>query len=240
MGRVTGDISRHRMAPECATHMVFVKGDVKRLVCVDVDGVVVLGLFRWRPYKTPDGQVIQEKLIPIVPPHSLLKDLDVVFTELHGADFALGRVHCVRSRWWLWRLCILPPVRTSEFDVKLAIDELVSLEHLPQAAPFLRDAFARAWLAEWEVVVVVRLLGVVVWSDLVHPQSHSIAHDVLCGGSGACTSSKNTSMQCSCSWRANLVASLVCVHRLNAAADQHCDARCVHYDLAGCVMHGDG
>ena len=45
-------------------HPVLVVVDVKALVGVDVDVLLVLGLFWGRPHKAPHGQVIDEQLVP--------------------------------------------------------------------------------------------------------------------------------------------------------------------------------
>ena len=68
-----------------------------------------------------------------------------------------------------------------EPELHVAIDELVALQDLPEAAPLvLRLPPVRALhLAERQLVIVVRLLRVVERADLVDPQRDRVADEVL-------------------------------------------------------------
>ena len=57
---------------------------------------------------------------------------------------------------------------TLEFDVYLAVDKLIALQDFPQATPF-PCWLSLVRLAEGQVVVIVRLLGVVVGPYFVDP-----------------------------------------------------------------------
>lgn len=51
---------------------------------------------------------------------------------------------------------------TAVLDVQLRVNELVALQDFPQPSPFVRRLARPRRFAEWQVVVIVRLLRVVV------------------------------------------------------------------------------
>lgn len=69
---------------------------------------------------------------------------------------------------------------TLEFDLKLAVDELIALQHFSKPAPFVFGLSCISWGAEGKVIVVVRFLRIVVRSNLVHPKPDRFPILVLC------------------------------------------------------------
>ena len=114
------------------------------------------------PDEAPYGQIVHHELVPVVVPDRALEFLDVVRVQRRDAHRLL-------------RL-ILP-----EPELHVAIDELVTLQDLPEAAPLVLRPFAvdALHLAERQLVIIVRLLRVVEGADLVDPERDSVADQVL-------------------------------------------------------------
>lgn len=76
------------------------------------------------------------------------------------------------------------PGLTLEPDVKLAVDELIALQHLAQPSPAMLCLDAGKPLAVRQVVVIVCLLWVVVRPHFVDPQLDSLLVLILCWEAG--------------------------------------------------------
>ena len=113
-------------------------------------------------HEAPDGQVVHHELVPVVFAHGALEDPRALMRQHVHAQRGLGLVD-------------------AELELDVGIDELVALQDLPEATPLVRRLRARRGrrAAERELVVVVRLLGVVVRAHLVLPEDHAVAHGVL-------------------------------------------------------------
>mmetsp|Transcript_599 Transcript_599/g.1735 ORF Transcript_599/g.1735 Transcript_599/m.1735 type:complete len:265 (-) Transcript_599:354-1148(-) len=127
--------------------------NLEGLVGVDVDVLVIFGLLWRRPHEAPHRQVINEQLIPVMLLHRLLENLHISLLQRQRADVLLGDIRAV-------------------LDVQLRVNELVALQDFPQPSPFVRRLARPRRFAEWQVVVIVRLLRVVVRSNFVDPQPH--------------------------------------------------------------------
>lgn len=62
--------------------------------------------------------------------------------------------------------CTLKP------NVYLAINEFISLKDLAKTSPAMLGLLISEMFAEWEVVVIVCLLRIIVRADLIHPEKH--------------------------------------------------------------------
>lgn len=91
-----GSVFTFTLPPPNPSYPIIVKGNVKQLVRINVNGIIVLGFLRGWAHKPPDWQVVQKQLVPIVPPDRMLEYLDIVVCEQQRAHLSLGRVHCVR------------------------------------------------------------------------------------------------------------------------------------------------
>ena len=113
-------------------------------------------------HEAPDGQVVHHELVPVVLAHGALEHLGAFLRQHVNAQRGLRLVD-------------------AELELDAGIDELVTLQDLPEATPLVRRLLVRRGLhaAERELVVVVRLLGVVVRAHLVLPEDHAVAHGVL-------------------------------------------------------------
>ena len=69
---------------------------------------------------------------------------------------------------------------TLELDLKLAVYELIALQHFPKPAPFVFGLACISWGAKGKVVIVVRFLRIVVRSNLVYPEPNRLPIFVLC------------------------------------------------------------
>mmetsp|Transcript_29136 Transcript_29136/g.82144 ORF Transcript_29136/g.82144 Transcript_29136/m.82144 type:complete len:246 (+) Transcript_29136:1274-2011(+) len=103
--------------------------------------------------KTPERKIIKVHLEVVVILHSLAEGLHVLLIQDRGAQVLV--------------LLVLPEV----YGV-WGVDQTVPLQNLSQVFRFVNLSILG--LTEWQVVVHVRLAGVVEWSDLV-----GVEHDVL-------------------------------------------------------------
>lgn len=71
----------------------------------------------------------------------------------------------------------MPSSLTPKLYVNLAIYEFIATKNLAKSSPLMHVIFC--CMAEGEAVVVVRLLRVVVRTDLVHPERHRLISLVL-------------------------------------------------------------
>ena len=70
---------------------------------------------------------------------------------------------------------------TFELYIKLAVYELIALQHFAQASPFVLWFASIRWSTERQVVVVVCLLWIVIRSNFVHPEPNCLTILVLHG-----------------------------------------------------------
>mmetsp|Transcript_34392 Transcript_34392/g.57743 ORF Transcript_34392/g.57743 Transcript_34392/m.57743 type:complete len:236 (+) Transcript_34392:1957-2664(+) len=135
--------------------------DVNTAVRVNEHLVLRVGLLIRRDklaHETPDRKVIHEKFIPIMVPDGVLELLHGLLVQDIAADNPLLDFH-------------------AEFEVHLAVNQLVPFQHLAETAPLVHG-FLRLGLAEGKLVVVVCLLRIVVRTYLVHPKCDGIANRI--------------------------------------------------------------
>ena len=68
---------------------------------------------------------------------------------------------------------------TFELDFKLTVYELISLQHFSKPTPFVLGLAGLFRSTEWQVVIVVGLLWIIVRTDLVHPQPDRLSVLIL-------------------------------------------------------------
>ncbi len=68
---------------------------------------------------------------------------------------------------------------TFELDFKLTVYELISLQHFSKPTPFVLGLPGLFRGTEWQVVIVVGLLWIIVRTDLVHPQPDRLSVLIL-------------------------------------------------------------
>ena len=82
----------------------------------------------------------------------------------------------------IFLLNLAESILTSEFDVQLAVYELIPSQNFSKSSPLVRWLLVCLRCAERKVIVVVGFLGIVIGSDFVHPKPNFLAHCVLQNG----------------------------------------------------------
>ena len=85
---------RYQQFEREVTHPITIVVDLKTLMCVDVDVLIIFGLLRGEPHEAPYWQLIHEQLIPVMLFDSLSEGCCLTVSQHIVTDYLLGHIGC--------------------------------------------------------------------------------------------------------------------------------------------------